>query len=109
MFFSKDRGIAGEKTKEDQGIKSSTHRDGCALLGTVIVFTFVLLSSALLQILLLLESGRLYCVPYTSHIQTWLSVTLYFLLKTNNLAFWKIITFAFLLCFLKNTPTMTAN
>lgn len=38
MFSRKERGqgIAGERMTEDQGIKSSTHRDGCALPGTVV-------------------------------------------------------------------------
>ena len=37
VFSSTERGqgIAGERMTEDQGIKSSTHRDGCALQGTV--------------------------------------------------------------------------
>lgn len=31
----KDQGIVGEEMKEDQGIKSSTHRDGFPPLGTL--------------------------------------------------------------------------
>lgn len=42
LFFSKvkGQGVAGERMREDQGIKSSTHRDDCALPGTVVVIKF---------------------------------------------------------------------
>lgn len=43
-----DQGIADEKMKEDPGIKSFTHRDDCALSGTVASLIHCIISCSIL-------------------------------------------------------------